>query len=242
MNYTPLRLTPFGFQCDGWWDPSDPATTFQDSAGTTLAVNDGDPVGLLLDKSGRGRNASQATSNKRPTLKIVSGVRFLRYDGTDDDLTVSVPKGASWFVSMAYQKAASGGRGVFLASSNNSTQVTVCDQTTSRLQTFRGTGTSAGLIYQAGVSSGGKTTWSVASAFCDNDAASGIRLNKTDQGALTSTGSAFTPQTTWNLLGGRVSASSFSAMDFAGGVILPRVPSVEEMDILDTWLMQRVGL
>jgi hypothetical protein len=242
-DFTPLRLTPFGFQCDQIIDPGDLDSTWQDSAGTTTrAQADNDPVGFVRDRSGRGRNATQSTSGKRPLLKVESGIWFLRYDGTDDDMSVSVPKGTSWFASMAYRKAASSGRGVYLASSNNSTQPPICDQTTSRLQTMRGTGTSAGQQYQAAAASGGKTTWAVASAWCDNDGSNGIRLNKTDQGALTSTGSAFTPQATWNLCGGRVSASSFSAMDLAFACILPRVPSTEEMDIIDSYLMARVGL
>lgn len=34
-----------------WYDPSDLSTLFQDAAGTTPVTADGDPVGLLLDKS-----------------------------------------------------------------------------------------------------------------------------------------------------------------------------------------------
>ncbi|MFA5172733.1 MAG: hypothetical protein WC426_14315, partial [Sulfuriferula sp.] len=43
------------------YDPSDLSTMFEDSAGTTSAVLDG-PVGKILDKSGRGNHATQATS------------------------------------------------------------------------------------------------------------------------------------------------------------------------------------
>ncbi|WP_420229036.1 hypothetical protein ACOBWA_08420 [Psychrobacter sp. ER1] len=34
-----------------WYDPSDLTTLFQDAAGTTPVTKDGDPVGLMLDKS-----------------------------------------------------------------------------------------------------------------------------------------------------------------------------------------------
>lgn len=49
-----------------WYDPSDPSTLFQDSAGTTPVTAVEQPVGLMLDKSGIGNHASQATSTKRP--------------------------------------------------------------------------------------------------------------------------------------------------------------------------------
>ncbi|PJK29972.1 hypothetical protein [Minwuia thermotolerans] len=55
--------SPFGARDDGlaflfaggeegaWYDPSDLSTLFQDSVGTTPVTADGDPVGLMLDKS-----------------------------------------------------------------------------------------------------------------------------------------------------------------------------------------------
>ena len=51
-----------------WYDPSDLSTLFQDSAGTVPVTAVEQPVGLMLDKSGRGNHATQATSTKRPTL------------------------------------------------------------------------------------------------------------------------------------------------------------------------------
>ena len=51
-----------------WYDPSDFSTLFQDSAGTTPVTAVGQPVGLILDKSGRGNHATQATAASRPVL------------------------------------------------------------------------------------------------------------------------------------------------------------------------------
>lgn len=74
-----------------WLDADDPATWFQDSALTTPATADGDPIGGLKDKSGRGRHATQATSTKRGALKL--GVQNTRnavdLDGSDDFLDAS---------------------------------------------------------------------------------------------------------------------------------------------------------
>lgn len=51
-----------------WYDPSDMSTLFQDSAGTVPVTAVEQPVGRILDKSGRGNHASQATTTKRPVL------------------------------------------------------------------------------------------------------------------------------------------------------------------------------
>ena len=51
-----------------WYDPSDMSTLFQDSAGTVPVTAVEQPVGLILDKSGRGNHATQATTTKRPVL------------------------------------------------------------------------------------------------------------------------------------------------------------------------------
>ncbi len=66
-------LTPMGeplfaaFEPGAWYDPSDMSTLFQDSAGTVPVTAVEQPVGRMLDKSGRGNHASQATTTKRPT-------------------------------------------------------------------------------------------------------------------------------------------------------------------------------
>jgi hypothetical protein len=49
-GFTPLDLFQNGEQ-GVWYDPSDLTTLFQDSVGTTPVTADGDPVGLMLDKS-----------------------------------------------------------------------------------------------------------------------------------------------------------------------------------------------
>lgn len=52
-----------------WYDPSDTTTLFQDSAGTTPVTASGQPVGLMLDKSGRGHHATQPTAASRPIYR-----------------------------------------------------------------------------------------------------------------------------------------------------------------------------
>lgn len=69
----------------GWYDPSDLSTLFQDAAGTIPVTGVGQPVGRILDKSGRGNHATQSTATSRPSLQQESGSRYyLLFDGVDD--------------------------------------------------------------------------------------------------------------------------------------------------------------
>jgi hypothetical protein len=86
-TFNPLSLFRNGEQ-GGWYDPSDLSTLFQDSAGTIPVTSDGDPVGLILDKSGRGNHASQSVSASRPTYKTDGSMYWLNFDGVDDFMYV----------------------------------------------------------------------------------------------------------------------------------------------------------
>jgi len=84
--WTPTDLASLG----AWFDPSDLSTMFQDAAGTTPVTAAGQPVGLILDKSGNGHHASQSTSTARPLFQIDgSGKHYLAFDGVDDYLSTS---------------------------------------------------------------------------------------------------------------------------------------------------------
>jgi hypothetical protein len=79
----PASLFASGEQ-GAWYDPSDLSTLFQDSAGTTPVTTAGQPVGLMLDKSGRGNHATQTTASKRPTYQSAAGLHWLAFNGLDD--------------------------------------------------------------------------------------------------------------------------------------------------------------
>jgi hypothetical protein len=65
--FSPASLFAAG-EPGAWWDPSDMSTLFQDSAGTTPVTAVEQPVGRMLDKSGRGNHAFQSTAASRPVL------------------------------------------------------------------------------------------------------------------------------------------------------------------------------
>lgn len=66
-QFNPMKLFALGEQ-GAWYDPSDLSTLYQDAAGTTPVTAVEQPVGLMLDKSGRGNHAFQTTATSRPVL------------------------------------------------------------------------------------------------------------------------------------------------------------------------------
>lgn len=87
--FSPFALFSSGEQ-GVWFDPSDLSTLFQDSAGTIPVTAVEQPVGKILDKSGRGNHATQATSASRPILRQeATGEYYLAFDGTDDSLATA---------------------------------------------------------------------------------------------------------------------------------------------------------
>ena len=78
IPWTPTKLFAAG-EAGGLWDFSTLANLYQDSAGTTPCTAVGDPIGKVLDTSGRGNHLTQSTSTQRPTLGRMpaTGVRNL---------------------------------------------------------------------------------------------------------------------------------------------------------------------
>lgn len=88
-GFNPLSLFAQGQQ-GVWYDPSDFSTMFQDSAGTTPVTAVGQPVGKLLDKSGRANHAIQATAANRPVLQQdANGMYYLAFNGTNSTLATA---------------------------------------------------------------------------------------------------------------------------------------------------------
>ena len=84
--WTPASLFAASEQ-GGWYDPSDMSTMFQDSAGTVPVTAAGQSVGRILDKSGNGNHATQASAVNKPILQESGGLYYLQFDGVDDFLS-----------------------------------------------------------------------------------------------------------------------------------------------------------
>lgn len=106
------------------YDISDFSTMFQDYAGTTSVTAIAQPVGKILDISGNGNHAYQATSASRPILRQDgSGYYYLEFDGIDDFLETSAINFTSTYKMSVFsgsRKLNSGVEGAFVELSTNS--------------------------------------------------------------------------------------------------------------------------
>ncbi|MFK3999874.1 hypothetical protein ACI2I3_00805 [Psychrobacter namhaensis] len=87
-----------------WYDPSDKSTLFQDAARTIPVTKSGDPVRVMLDKSGNGNHAIAPSSAARPIYRTDGILHWLEPDGVDDyfDSISLVPYvGGDFFISTA---------------------------------------------------------------------------------------------------------------------------------------------
>lgn len=71
-----------------WLDASDSTTLFTDSAGSTPATADGDPVGRWADKSGNTAHALQTDGVQKPALKLAikNGKSVCRFNSTSSKM------------------------------------------------------------------------------------------------------------------------------------------------------------
>lgn len=79
-----------GGEQGAWYDPSDLSTLFQDAAGTTPVTATGQPVRLMLDKSGRGNHATAPSDAARPVLQAdAGGLLHLALNGSSQSMSTS---------------------------------------------------------------------------------------------------------------------------------------------------------
>lgn len=88
-DFTPADLFTSGEEGQ-WFDISDLATLFQDTAGTVPVTADGDPVALILDKSGNDKHAIQSSSSLRPTYRTSGGLHWLESAGGSNGERIGV--------------------------------------------------------------------------------------------------------------------------------------------------------
>ena len=116
--FSPLSLF-FGGANGAWYDPSDFSTMFQDAAGTTPVTATGQPVGRILDKSGRGNHAYNPSGNSAnyPVLQQDdTGRYYLLFNGVNQWLrsigSIDLTYGDKIFVSVGARKLSDAAAGI----------------------------------------------------------------------------------------------------------------------------------
>jgi hypothetical protein len=215
-----------------YFDPSDMATLFQDSAGTTPVTEFGQPVGLMLDKSGNGRHATQSSNSLRPIVHKDSLGAYLVFNGTDRFMQFPAPDQTDEYTIFAVGIPVNAGAG---------NQGLLGDNTTF----------SSGSVYfrsAAGAQAAGTTfntsaliaTGYNAARFNRNalmlrskiSAARDLRINNI-QNITGTTGATTVSGRTFNI--GNVGGIGFLNGRFHGGVVVNRVLTLGQCESLDSW-------
>lgn len=95
-----------------WYDFSDVATLFTDSARTAPITADGNVIGGVTDKSGSGNHLAQMTTGNKPLYKtnIQNGLSAALFDGADDFLslagTIGIGNNVTFFLVVRQNSAA----------------------------------------------------------------------------------------------------------------------------------------
>lgn len=117
-TFTPQSLFTSGVN-GAWYDPSDFSTMFQDAAGTTPVTAVGQPVGRILDKSGRGNHAYNPSGNSAnyPVLQQDgTGRYYLAFNGVNQWLrsigSIDLTYGDKIFVAAGTRKLSDAARGM----------------------------------------------------------------------------------------------------------------------------------
>lgn len=83
------------------YEPWDLSTLWQDAAGTIPVTANGDPVRVMLDKSGNGNHAVAPSSAARPVYRTDGLLHWLEFDGVDDELLITCPVQSNSILSAA---------------------------------------------------------------------------------------------------------------------------------------------
>lgn len=169
-----------------WYDPSDISTLFQDAAGTTPVTSTGDPVGLMLDKSGNGNHATQAVSAARPIYRTDGELHWL--DATAPGVWLNLPQ------SGLFQNALAGE--AFLAAEIN------LSASTSRAVDISTGSSSNSARFTLYSSVGGNNLMTLGTRRLDSDPFNGLT------GPSSSGTSVFSAQRDWGLGSGRLRKNS----------------------------------
>lgn len=223
-----------------WYDASDVATLWENSARTIPAADNADVIGAWDDKSGNGYHVIQATTANKPTLRtsVQNGKPIIRFDGTDDFLAnTSFPDfGDAYtaFVVARYDSAADANQGIFEVSNGTvNTGFLLFFQTATLREAWRGRDASGNVdvLSSADIRD---ATWRIHSG-SNSGVSLAFLLNGVSQGTAVYT--TPNPNTLNRLDVGRTNAAGFLLMgDIAELVIFSRDLTAGEKTAVRTYL------
>lgn len=230
----------------GWWDISDLASMFQDSAGTTPAAVD-QPVGRVNDKSGRGNNLIQATAAQRPTLRQDGARYYLEFDGSDDNLGIAalnLSGGDAVTFCMGVRKNTDTGAVTYLwehTASFSATQGGLAlrhDNGNGNNFEFGTRGSVLSIPASASLAVGSNKVISCLGDISADTAR--IRVNQVETSAATDQGTGNYANAAF-ALGRRVNTGSPTAMRLYGLVVRGVLTGAGDLALLETWMNDKTG-
>lgn len=199
-----------------WWE----ADSFSLADGTAI----GGAGNEWVDLSGNGNSLTQSTAGARPVFKtaIVNGHPVIRFDGTDDflSMTSALVLGAAWTYMVVLSKSITGGERISVGGSANGHGFGHNAFDLKRMRVLSVAGSAQGDFIAA------ETTWKMANAIADiGGNVTAIYENKTSRG----TGAEQAP--TVNSVGQR-SGGSFMNGDIAAIVLYSDNKSIADRDLV----------
>lgn len=235
LSFSPLASFAAG-EDGAFFAPWDISTLFQDSAGTTPVTAFGQPVGRILDMSGRGRHATQATAAARPTYQSVGGFPAIVFDGVDDFLsyTLGATPTSTTFIAAAVRTGGAGTGYLFNGSTLATNVGFALAAMVNGVQAISGNGTTT-VTPQANGTTANNSIW-----FAQADGANAsARYNN---GTATSAASATNFNGTARRIGVNMAGGGFLGGAFFGGVDLSRIMTAQERLNWSRYLAARCGV
>jgi hypothetical protein len=227
--------TPADITTAFWLDASDNATVFSD-AGTTQAIAGTSTVQQWNDKSGNGRNVSQATSGNRPSYLSanINGKNVVNCGSSSSMQSTATHNIGTTSVGAAVIKpnslSAPNRDYITGGTSNSNNHILYQNAGASQLELYSGAVVNGGNVLVAGTSSiiVGRT----------NGLSSSVRHN----GTLLATGDGGSQNWTVNINIGISSGSSYTDSIYAEVVILAGASDVSTIEKLEGYLAWKWGL
>jgi hypothetical protein len=230
-----------------WYDPSDITTLSQDVAGTIPVTAFGQPVARMLDKSGNGHHALQATAGFCPTYAQSAGLPSLLFDGVDDFMsTASIDFTAAdeMTVVSGFKRSSNAAGGVIAELGTTGLQngtFTLADPASAALGwSFRSRGTAAVHARQSSIDAAPKRSVLVGVADISTP---NCQLRRNGALLYTNTGSQGTGNYTNNILviGARNGTSLFLNGNLHGLVVRAKTSTTYEITAVETWMNVQTG-